>query len=212
MNVTILIDESQKTKLLLESKGTKFSKIIEKNYDLVKKVLSESSKQINMDLKFLVTWGATLGGMIGPINDFVKGNFPTINDIQLSLILTGVIATYYFENTELTQKLYKKLKEEGIFGIFMKVVKKSDELINAFLDFVESLGITLHKFTNMISYSFLIPVIPMIYDICTNEIGNDKEVSEIIYRFLSFGLVAVTGVLLKELILKIVKRFRRRDV
>ena len=212
MNVTILIDESQKTKLLLESKGGQFSKIIEKNYDLVKKVLNESSKQINMDLKFLVTWGATLGGMIGPINDFVKGNYPTINDIQLSLILTGVIATYYFENSELTQKLYKKLKEEGIFGIFMKVVKKSDELIDAFLDFLEGLGITLHKVTNMISYSFLIPVIPMIYDICTNEIGNDKEISEIIYRFLSFGLVTVTGILLKELVLKIVKRFRRRDV
>ena len=66
----------------------------------------------------------------------------------------------------------------------MKVVKKSDELINVFLDFLGSLGITLHKVTNMISYSFLIPVIPMIYDICTNEIGSDKEISEIIYRFL----------------------------
>ncbi len=210
--MTILIEQSQKNKLLLESKGSQFSKIIEKNYELAKKVLEETSKQINMDLKFLITWGATLGGMIGPINDFVHGNYPSLNDIQTSLILTGIIATYYFENQELVKKIYKKLKEERIFGIFMKVIKKSDELRDAFLDFIQSLGLTFHKVTNMISYSFLIPVIPMIYELCVSEIGSDKDISEIIFRFLSFGLVAGTGVSLKQLITKIVKRFRRRQI
>jgi len=165
-----------------------------------------------MDLTFLITWGATIGGVVGPISEFVLGKFPELNDIQLSLILTGVIATYYYDNKDFMNKLYQKLNEEGIFSIFMKVIKKSDELVNAFLDFMGSLGITLHKVTNMISYAFIIPIIPMIYEMTMSGIGDEKRISEIVIRTLSFGLITTTGIALKEIIIKIVKRFKRKDI
>lgn len=211
MSVTIIITESQKRKLLLESSGEKFKNIVEKGYKLTKKVLSDASSQIGMDLKFLVTWGASIGGFIGPIEDFVKGKFPEINDIQLSLILTGVIATYYFDNKKLMDKLYHKFKEEGIFEVFIKVIEKTDELKNVFLKFIESLSLTLHKVTNMMSYTFVVPLIPILYNLAMNEITDEQVIGEILIRISGFGLMAISGVLLKELILKIIKRFRRKD-
>ena len=210
MSITILINESQKQRLLLETSGNEMDNVIKKNYRLVKKILSTSSKQLNTDLKFLITWGASIGGMVGPINDFVQGKYPELNDVQLSLLLTGVIATYYFDNKTLMDKLYKKLTEEGIFTQFLTVIKKCDELRDSFLTFIDSLGITLHKVTNMMSYTFIIPLLPLVYNMSMSGSVTEKEISEIVIRLSSFGLVAVSGVIMKELISKIVRRFRSK--
>lgn len=210
MSVTILINESQKQRLLLETSGGEMDNVIKKNYQLVKKILTTSSKQLNTDLKFLITWGASIGGMVGPINDFVQGKYPELNDVQLSLLLTGVIATYYFDNKTLMDKLYKKLTEEGIFTQFLTVIKKCDELRDSFLTFIDSLGITLHKVTNMMSYTFIIPLLPLVYNMSMSGSVSEKEISEIVIRLSSFGLVAVSGVIMKELISKIVRRFRSK--
>ena len=208
MGVTILINESQKQRLLLESTGGEIENTVKKNYQLVKKILSTSSKQLKMDLKFLITWGASIGGMVGPINDFIQGKYPELNDVQLSLLLTGVIATYYFDNKSLMDKLYIKLNEEGIFKQFLTTIKKCDELRDSFLNFIDSLGITLHKVTNMMSYTFIIPLLPLIYNMAMSGSTSEKEISEIVLRITSFGLVAVSGVIMKELVSKIVRRFR----
>lgn len=209
MNITILINESQKQRLILESAGGSMGDIIKENYELVKKVLKMTSKQLNFDLKFLVTWGASLGGMVGPINEFIQGNFPELTDMQISLILTGVITTYYFENKKLMNELYIKFKEDGIFDTFIKVIKKSDELTNTFLDFVGSLGVTFHKITNMMSYAFIIPLLPLLYNMSSNTSSiTDKEIYETVFRLGSFGLVALSGVLIKEIIIKVIRRFK----
>lgn len=208
MNVKILINETQKRNLLIESSSDEFIGIIKKNYELVKKILNISSKQLKTDLQFLITWGASIGGMVGPINDFVRGQFPELNDIQISLILTGVISTYYMDNKSLLEKIYNKLTEEGVFKIFLKVIKKSDQLRDSFLDFINSLGITFHKFTNMMSYTFIIPVIPMIYSLSMGNVNTEEDIQQIIIRITSFGLITISGVLIKELVIKMVKRFK----
>jgi hypothetical protein len=210
MNMTILISESQKHHLLLESSGGKINDVIKENYELVKKIIKTSSKQLNTDLTFLITWGASIGGMVGPINEFVQGKYPELNDIEISLLLTGVIATYYFDNKKLMSQLYAKLTEGNLFEKFLNVIKKCDELRDSFLNFVNSLGLTLHKVTNMMSYTFIIPVLPLLYNIAMNGDVTDKEISEIILRVSSFGLVAVSGVIAKELVSKIVRRFRSK--
>jgi hypothetical protein len=106
------------------------------------------------------------------------------------------------------EQLYTKLTEGNLFEKFLNVIKKCDELRDSFLNFVDSLGLTLHKVTNMMSYTFIIPVLPLLYNIAMNGDVTDKEISEIILRVSSFGLVAVSGVIAKELVSKIVRRFR----
>jgi hypothetical protein len=72
MNISILINETQKQRILLESSGGGISDLIKRNYEFTKEILKKSSSQIGINFEFLLTWGASIGGFVGPLNDFIK--------------------------------------------------------------------------------------------------------------------------------------------
>jgi hypothetical protein len=209
MSKTLLINESQKKLILLESINDEFGDVIKKNYDFAKKIIKISSEQISINLEFLFTWGATIGGFIGPLNDFIVGRFPELSDVELSLILTGVIAVHYVDNKRTVNRIMEHIKEKGIFDVFSSVLKKSEELKTTFLNFISSLNLTLHKVTNIMSYAFIIPLIPMIYESVSNGILTIDAGKEIALRLGSFGLITITGVTLREFIIKLINRFNK---
>lgn len=210
MSITILISEDQKRRLLSESSGDRFGDVLKQNYEFIKKIIKESSEQIGLNLEFLITWGATIGGFVGPLEDYLAGRHPELSDLEISLILTGVIASYYIDNKEYVKKIYSKIKEEGLIRPFRTVLSKSEELKKTFLDFVGSLGVTLHKVTNIMSYTFIIPIIPMLYNIANGE-PNSVEPSHIAQRLSGFGLLTVSGIVLKQLINKMIRRFQGKN-
>ena len=73
-----------------------------------------------------------------------------------------------------------------------------------------SLGMTLHKVTNIMSYTFIIPLIPMLYNLGKGD-SDSFELSHIAQRLAGFGLLTISGVILKELINKLIKRFRNKN-
>lgn len=207
----ILISEKQKKSLIRESIQNNLSEIINQSYKFTKLVLEKTSKQIGLDLRFLISWGATIGGILKPMDDFIKGKFPELTDVQISLLLTGIIANYFFDNQKLIKRLNDKIEEEGITAQFKSILKKSENLKKVFITFIESLNLTIHKVTNIISYSFLIPLIPILYESVNSgnlEISDAKEVTT---RLLSFGFLTISGVVLKEIITKLIERFNSSD-
>lgn len=209
MSKTILITESQKRVLLYESVNEEFTDIIKRNYDFVKDVVNQASEQMGMNLQFLITWGASIGGFIGPLNEFIQGRFPELTEEQITLILTGIIATYYIDNKKLVVKILNEIKSKGIMGEFTSVLRKSSQLKETFVEFINSLNITLHKVTNIMSYAFLIPLIPIIYNSAVNQVISSSDVKEIALRISAFGLLTVSGIAVKELFSKLIKRFSR---
>lgn len=211
MSISILISESQKRRILLEASGGNIVDIIKKNYSRVKEIIEESSEQIGMNLQFLITWGASIGGFVGPVEDFVRGKFPEINELQISLILTGVISSYYIDNKDMIYKIFSKIKEEGLSDILKQVLRKTDSFLSVFLDFISSLGIQFHKITNMLSYTFIIPLLGTLYNVSKNMEFTDQDINELVVRISSFGLLTVSGIIIKQLINKIVKRFKSKN-
>ena len=136
MSKTILITESQKRVLLYESVNEEFTDIIKRNYDFVKDVVNQASEQMGMNLQFLITWGASIGGFIGPLNEFIQGRFPELTEEQITLILTGIIATYYIDNKKLVVKILNEIKSKGIMGEFTSVLRKSSQLKETFVEFI----------------------------------------------------------------------------
>ena len=122
----------------------------------------------------------------------------------------GVIASYYIDNKTFVTKIFDKIKEEGLIKPFKTVLTKSKELKEVFLDFIGSLGITLHKVTNIMSYTFIIPLIPMLYNLGKGD-PDSFELSHIAQRLAGFGLLTISGVILKELINKLIRRFRNKN-
>jgi hypothetical protein len=208
MGITILINENQKRRLILEGSGDFIVETLSKNYEFVKKVIKDSSSQIGLNLEFLVSWGATIGGFVGPLEEFLRGVEPSLSDLEISLILTGVISSYYLDNKEYVKKIIDTIKEKGLYKPFKKVLTKSKEFKSVFSDFIGSLGITLHKVTNILSYTFILPLLPILYNMVTENNISSSEISDLSKRLIGFGLLTVSGLVLKQLLSKIAKRFK----
>jgi len=207
MRKTILITESQKRVLLRESVNKEVGDMVKQNYEFAKNVINQTSEQIGLNLQFLITWGASIGGFVGPLNEFIQGKFPDLSEMEVSLILTGIIATYYIDNKKLVAKILNEIKGLGLMGEFTSVLRKSSQLKDTFTQFIKSLNITLHKVTNIMSYAFIIPIIPLIYNSAVNMSIDSKDAKELALRIGAFGLLTVSGIVVKELFSKLIKRF-----
>lgn len=203
----IIITENQKNSLLTESVSDKISK----SYKLMKKftedVLKESTKVTGLDFGFLLSWGATIGGLMMPIEQFIKGEYPELTNTELSLLITGVMVTYYSSNKKVLAELLKQIKEKKLIDVFDEMLGTTENLKNTFLSFVESLNVTISKLSNMMAYTFLIPILPQLYEMAQS--GYDQNIiNQIIKRLLSYGVIIGSSVVVRELIKKIVDRFK----
>ncbi len=207
MRMDILINEDQKRFLIVEGLSDNLAKDTKKLFDMTKKVLSDSSKQLKMNLEFLLTWGASIGGFMGPLNQFLEGKFPELSTTDSALILTGVISLLYYDNKSTIKEILEKIKEKGLSKEFMSAITKGKELKQVFFDFVSSLNLTTHKISNIMSYTFIVPLLPMIYDMAQSGTLTFDDGEKIAQRLLGFGFLTIGGNALKEFIENIIKKF-----
>lgn len=205
--MNILINENQKRFLIVEGLSDNLAKDTKKLFDMTKKVLSDSSKQLKMNLEFLLTWGASIGGFMGPLNQFLEGKYPELSTTDTALILTGVISLLYYDNKSTIKEILEKIKEKGLSKEFMSAITKGKELKQVFFDFVSSLNLTTHKISNIMSYTFIVPLLPMIYDMVQSGTLTFDDGEKIAQRLLGFGFLTIGGNALKEFIENIIKKF-----
>jgi len=209
MEVSILITENQKRLLLKESLLKDVSEVIKNNYEVASEILKSSKEQMGVNLQFLITWGASIGGFVGPLTRFVEGNYPELTPTEVTSIMIGVIATFYLDNRETILKIVNRLKEDGLFDVYIKAVSKGKELKRSFVRFIESLNMTLHKVTNMMTYTFIIPLIEKILSMSqSGEITSD-DIKQLAMRIASFGLLTVSSITVVTLIKRMVNRFKQ---
>ena len=202
----IIISESQYKKILLEERQNSLLGKLKGLKSFFKKVSEETKNQVGLDLNFLTTWGVTIAGFVMPISDFIEGKFPEMSSTDLSLISTGIILTYYHSNKKMLGTVLEKIKEKELVFEFDSALKVADKLKNVFLSFVESLAIPTSKISNMLAYTFLIPILPELYEAAQS--GSSVDVKEMVVRSLAFLAVSFGGNFVKRLMMEIVKRFK----
>jgi hypothetical protein len=203
----IIITESQKSIILAENIGSEINIKLKNMKTFTKTIITSTKKQTELDLSFLLTWGATLGGFMGPVAKYMEGKNPTLTDSDIALISVGIILTYYNNNKEDLKKVLDLIKERKLIGEFDDALMVADEVKIKFLSFIESLGVTMSSIGNMMAYTFLIPLLPEIYNLVQGT-GNDVDPDMIVKRILNYGLVTVSSLFVKEIITKIVERFK----
>lgn len=202
----IIISESQHKRILMENINSELEKRFQNMKKFTKNVISEAKKQINLDLSFLLTWGSTLGGLMGPVSDYIEGKYPELSNTDISLLCTGAILTYFTNNKEGLTKVLDKIKEKSLIQEFDYMLEKTGELKNVFISFIDSFAIPVNKLSNMLAYAFLIPILPELYEM--SQGFGEHDVMELFKRILYFVGVSVSGVFLKNLLLSIVNRFK----
>ena len=206
---TIIITEQQRRVILSEMAKNEIDKTIGENDKLLKRIAKDASEQINFDLKILGTFSLSIGGLMGPVEQFLSGEFPEFSPMERSLILAGIAIQYVLDNKKPLSLLLSKIKEKGLYDAYKVALEKTELLKDSFLSFVESLGVSVKKTSNIIGYTFLIPLVPLIYQISTSGDFNENQIFEVIKRLSGFVALNVGGISLKELLSLIVKRFRK---
>jgi len=203
----IIITESQKSIILAENIGSEINIKLKNMKTFTKTIITSTKKQTELDLSFLLTWGATLGGFMGPVAKYMEDKNPTLTDSDIALISVGIILTYYNNNKEDLKKVLDLIKERKLIGEFDDALTVADEVKIKFLNFIESLGVTVSSIGNMMAYTFLIPLLPEIYNLVQGT-GNEVDPDMIVKRILNYGLVTVSSLFVKEIIIKMVERFK----
>jgi hypothetical protein len=207
MKMNILITESQERMILNESIGREFGNILRQNSDIGKLISAQIKEITGGDKAALLTFGASIGGLMGPVGDFLEGKYPSMNDVEISLLLTGALATFFYNSPKLINKIKDKIKEKGLESEFEVTLSKTQELNETFFDFMESLNITLFKVSNILGFAFLIPLLPYIHQISEGELSI-MDINKIITILLSYGVITISSATLKEIMIKLIKRFK----
>jgi hypothetical protein len=104
------------------------------------------------------------------------------------------------------KRVLEKIKENSLIQEFDSMLSKADELKSTFVSFLESLAVPTSKLSNMLAYTFIIPIIPELYEYAQGY--TSMEIKEMITRVVGFVGVTVSGNLVKKLIQEIVRKFQ----
>lgn len=202
-----LITEQQLRLLLKEEERSQLKSDMKKLNSFTKQLVNRVLKSYGINLRMLMTWGTSVGGMVLPLDQFLRTQNLNLTEEQRALILTGIVFTLFFETKKPFEKVISKIKEEGLMNVFENGLRKGSELKESFSNFIMSLGVGTSNFLDTIAYSFLIPIITDIYSVATETQDIEQAAILIAERLIASGVILVSGQSLTLLIKKILERF-----
>jgi len=206
--MNFLITEGQLKVLMNEGYKSFFAENMRILNAFTNNLINKVKRKFALNLKLLSTWGTSVGGLVLPLDEYIRTSEFKVDENQAALILLGVVSIIYFDNKSLFEKIYSKIKEEGLEQIFLKVYTKGLKLREAFLGFLNSLQLSITSISELISYSFLIPIILDIQNLVRGSGDFEKTAENITERIVASGLVLVGSEVLSEVIKKISKRIK----
>jgi len=207
-HMDFLINESQLRKILQEQDESKMTDYMKTMYSFTKNISNRVSKVYSLNVKMLLTWGTAVGGLVMPLDKFIRdGNFELTDD-QRYLVLAGIAFITFYENKSGLVKILKKIKEEGLEDVFRSVLEKSKDLKSSFKGFLSSLNITVSTFMDTVAYSFLIPIIMDIQYIASNTSSPKESAILIAERLVASGVVVIGAQVLSQVIKKIIEKIK----
>jgi hypothetical protein len=205
-----LINESQLRTILQEQDQSKMSDYMKEMYSYTSNLVDKAKSVYGLNLKLLLTWGASIGGFVMPLDNFIKTGRFDLNDVEQTLILVGIACSVFYDNSRTLKLIYKKIKEQGLEETFKEVLTKSKNLKNSFSRFLSSSNITISSSLDLVTYSFLIPIITDILEIVGNGANIESASKTIAKRLIASGVVIVSQTVLSETIKRIIKKFSRQ--
>lgn len=201
-----LINESQLKLILSEEDRSELGGYLKELKLFTKQIVSRVLKSYNINLRMMMTWATSVGGLVMPLDQYIKsGNF-NISEEQRMLVLAGIAFTLYFETKKPIVKLFNTIKDEGLEEIYIEGLRKGSQLKKSFLNFMTSINVSVGSFMDTVAYSFLIPIIMDIQSVASRT-SDPKEASMLIAeRLVASGVILIGAQVLTRVIKKIIDR------
>lgn len=201
-----LINESQLKLILTEEQSSRLTESIKVMNDYTVDLVKKLKTFYGLNFKMLLTWGASVGGLMMPLDNYIKsGNF-NLNDREEILILGAVASILFSENQRNISTLLKKIKEDGLTDVFQIVLNKGEELKTSFVDFLKSLKVSIGSFMEMTAYAFLIPILFDVLSVADQSTSIRQGSLLVAERIIASGLVFIAREAIYNIIRKIIKR------
>jgi hypothetical protein len=207
----VVLTESQFKKILLEGYKEQINDKLMSMHDFSRKVVNDAMTQLKFDFRFLVSYGAGIGAILQSVFEYLDGNFNGLDDAQIAGLTVMAVGVVFFENKDL-RTLLNKFKDEGLSSELDNAVSFTGKLKDKFAYLLKLLGMSIHRTSNIISYSFLIPILSIVIDLVTKHGVDSSQFSMFIEALLTSGLIAVEGVALRDVLLKAGEMIEKRNL
>jgi hypothetical protein len=201
-----LITESQLRVLLQEEEKSQLGLYVKNMYAFTKQMLNKVFKSYGINLRMLLTWGTSVGGLVLPLDQYLRTQHLGLNEDQRMLVLVGIIFALFFETKRPFMKIMSLIKENGLEDIFQDGLRKGTQLRDAFTNFLSSANTGVGTFLEAIAYSFLIPIITDVQSVLGQTEDIETAAILIAERLLATGVILVGRQTLIDVVKNILKK------
>ena len=201
-----LITESQLRVLLQEEEKSQLGLYMKNMYAFTKQMLNKVFKSYGINLRMLMTWGTSVGGLVLPLDQYLRTQHLALNEDQRMLVLVGIIFALFFETKRPFMKIMSLIKENGLEDIFQDGLRKGTQLRDAFTNFLSSANTGVGTFLEAIAYSFLIPIITDVQSVLSQTEDIETAAILIAERLLAAGVILVGRQTLIDLVKNVLKK------
>jgi len=206
----VILTESQYRKVLKENFDQRIGNSLSKMHAFSEKVVKDASTQLKFDFRFLVTYGAGIGAILQSVFDYLQGNFNGLDDTQIAGLTVMAVGVVFYENKDLRDP-NNIINSLGLADQLNKAISFTDKLKLKFSHLLKLLGMSIHRVSNIVSYSFLIPILSIVIEIVTKHGVESDQFQTLLESLLTSGLIAVEGVALRDILIKAAEMVEKKN-
>jgi hypothetical protein len=206
----VILTESQYRKVLKENFDQRIGNSLSKMHAFSEKVVKDASTQLKFDFRFLVTYGAGIGAILQSVFDYLEGNFSGLDDTQIAGLAVMAVGVVFYENKDLRDP-NNIINSLGLADQLNKAISFTDKLKLKFSHLLKLLGMSIHRVSNIVSYSFLIPILSIVIEIVTKHGVESTQFQTLLESLLTSGLIAVEGVALRDILIKAAEMVEKKN-
>jgi len=206
----VILTESQYRKVLKENFDQRIGNSLSKMHAFSERVVKDASTQLKFDFRFLVTYGAGIGAILQSVFDYLQGNFNGLDDTQIAGLTVMAVGVVFYENKDLRDP-NNIINSLGLADQLNKAISFTDKLKLKFSHLLKLLGMSIHRVSNIVSYSFLIPILSIVIEIVTKHGVESTQFQTLLESLLTSGLIAVEGVALRDILIKAAEMVEKKN-
>lgn len=202
--MNFFINETQHNKIILTESKENLKNKIDNLKSLGEKMISDFKELAKADLQFASTYSIVIGGLGLPLLEYIKSENSDLSSVVINYIVTATIIRFIINNKQMKEKLVDDIKEQGYYDEYKQSNTMFKQYIKKSIHMLKVLGITTSDILKMVSFSFIIPLIPDLLKIISLE---TPDISSMV-KYIS-GYIGISGISL--FIERLIKGIKSKD-